>query len=103
MNTSQTLSQTSSSSNEDKDWNFLREGATDNFYDTVTMKMPYNIIRTSHCRTYCKFNKSINTKHKYKIEKRECKGHNEDFDGDQQRKCPVEYKVYIYILIYIFS
>ena len=53
--------------------------------------MPYNVVRTSHSKTNCRF--STKSKHKYKIETRECKGHEEDIGGDVKRlHCPVEYK-----------
>jgi hypothetical protein len=85
-------SQASGSSNDKKDWIFLKEGTNNNFKDIVTLKMPYNVVRTSHNKTNCRFNTKL--KHKYKIETRECKGHEEDIGGDVKRlHCPVEYKV----------
>ena len=93
MDKSPSSSLASSSSKGEKDWVFLKEGTNDNFDNIVSMKIPYNTIRTSHKQTNCKLNNNIN-KHKYKIERRECKGHNEDIGGEQVRvKCPVEYKV----------
>ena len=54
MDKSPTLSQASSSGSSTKiDWVFLKEGTNDNFKDIVTIKMPYNIVRTSHNKTNC--------------------------------------------------
>ena len=52
-----------SSKNLKKDWRLLAKFETlDNYNNFLQLKMPYNVSRTSHMRTFCEYDK-IN-KHK---------------------------------------
>ena len=60
--------------NAKKDWRLLaRFDSLERYEDFIQLRMPYNVNRTSHSRTYCGFDKS--NKHKTFTEYRYCKPH----------------------------